>query len=389
MSEQDFASGTAYNALAPTLADTPVIPWADLAVTNPPESPLPIGLQVVPTLAALTAQGQSNPVLLQADAQRRLLTAADSDLTGNTSAAVNVGDSTITLYSATGFIIGRSILYIPLNGGVLNPTQVERHTVTAISGSTLTIGDSFLHAGGIGSIVVEIPDVQTPPNGRVLAFGNTANGFKNVQVPITERIVALGFLMGPYGDLNSVSCSGGQSGMTYQPISTSSQPGLYIFPVQGTADTFVTFGISAISQFDTYTIIGYETVPAIFQERRGRRFGDSGISTSFPLTNVIAFRQWSPGFAFGTVITDVIATLRNGGGTGVRTLLNWTPNLTFPASFTSIGELAITATAGDIDRFELHDINLAVDIVNGSQIGFDIAPGASNFESLIIATAVD
>lgn len=387
MSEQDFASGTAYNALAPTLADTPVIPWSDLAVTNPPETPLPVGLQVVPTLAALTAQGQSNPVLLQADAQRRLLTAADSDLTGTTSAAVNVGDSAITLYSATGFIIGRSILYVPLIGGVLNPAQIERHTVTAITGSTLSIGDSISNAGGIGSIVVEIPDVQTPPQGRIVASGNTANGFKQVQVAVSERITAVGFFAGSYGDMQSLTITGVQSNAQYQPISVYSTPGLYIAPIVGGADTLVNVGFTFISAFDTFAVIAYETIPAAYQNNRGGVIGEGLFYQSNPVAGTQAIVTLFSGLPFGTTIVDIIATLRNGGGVADNAKLQWMPNINTPATLYTLGDLAVSATAGDKDRVILRGIRLPVNVFNGSKVQFANAPAANNVQSILCAAA--
>lgn len=379
MSDVDFASGIGYNALQPTLADTPIIPFADLAVTNPPESPVPIALQAVPTVSALSAQGPTGPVLLQADATRKLIVTASGNTETVITGPVTAPTSTVPVASTLAMTPGQSILYVPLDGTGLLAGPVERHLVTRVGLQALTFRDPIRTSGAVGSLIVELPDVQTEAAITEVLTGLTTGAFMNINFPIDERTIAIGLLIPAFGDFIGAGFHGHQSFLTMPLLSGYMLPGLYLYPAIGAVDSQIDGFLNNPVAGDNFTILAFKSLPDwIANSTIGRDVGQGRFSE--PIVGVQSFIQFGAGFPFGETITKVVAVLRGGGVAADNARLVWTPNLTLPAFVTPLAELGIPAVAGAVDRIVLENMALPIDPVNGSQLGFFAAPAPTNFQ---------
>lgn len=378
----DLASGTGYDPLLPTVANLPIIPWADLEANNPPETPTQVSLQAVPVIAALTVQGEGKPVLLTADVDGKLLVAADTEIDTHTTAAVNVGDSSLSVQGTIGFHVGRTILYHPTDATGLLVGPVERHLITRLTVTTIQIADTILTASVIGTHILEVDDVQTPPPGRLLAtYAVPDNLARHVTLNITERIVAIGVVYSNPNNLSFLSAQGRVSLVNYNVVNSLSNPGFYLIPMPGMVESTIFVNITGQAG-DTAWIIGFEQVPEIYEDASIYRLSET-IQNSFPGVAAQAVAQIFGPVQFGTKIKGIIAKLVNRGGVAEMHVLQYIPK-TGSVPTVSLAELSISAVNGDKDTVILDSLNLKVDPISGATVRFDVASGANNEQSITV-----
>lgn len=388
MSEIDFASGTGYNALLPTVAEHPVLPLSDLEVTNPPETPLPIALQIVPTIAALSAQGGQGPVLLQADAERKLIVAADNGIDSALSSAALPGDITVSVYSTNGFTVGRIMLYIPLGagGGLAGPT--ERHKVTGLTVTTLTLDTPIRTAGTIGSLAVLIPLSDAQPPAYILATQRvTSLAAVNLVIALDANVRAVGLMFDAAATHTPVVITGLTTSVVYNQSLGRDTRGPAIYDISGSVEQSIRVQFTPTVQPWSFYVIAYtaDQGPLNFAVLG---YPSQNLFFSTPAVNTAPFMALAPlnGQRALSVVSAVFS-LRNGGGAATAILAQ----IIDPTGLGSIiwqDWLSIPATNGSIDRITLTQPGITSQQGgNGLQFQTSAAPGALNFASVAAVVA--
>jgi hypothetical protein len=166
-----------------------IFPWDDLNAKGPPERWLKLGLEILPALAVLAAQGADAPHLLQVDALGRLAATGTPNIAGKLLQPVAAGAKAVVVDQPELFPPGSFITFSPGPQNFIFSVE-GWHLITNVNGNTISLAEGPTNSWGPGDIALGGPGmvIVGPPPGY-LAATSLAQGRATVGAGATRNLV--------------------------------------------------------------------------------------------------------------------------------------------------------------------------------------------------------